>query len=131
MSPMATTTERVRINPDAEFDFLIPNLIEVQTDSYVDFLQADKAPHERERKGLQEAFLDIFPIKDYTGNLIMEFIEYTLGLDMCKKCPGLTMEIPQECLYEDCHYQEKECGFVTAGDRSYRIKYQPAECQKR
>jgi len=46
---MATTTERVRINPDAEFDFLIPNLIEVQTDSYVDFLQADKAPNERER----------------------------------------------------------------------------------
>ena len=124
-------TERVKINPAAEFDFLIPNLIEVQTDSYAEFLQADKAPQERERKGLQEAFLDIFPIKDYTGNLIMEFIKYTLGLDMCKKCPGLTMEIPQECLYEDCKYAEKECGFVQAGDRSYRIKYQPAECQKR
>ncbi|MBI4858771.1 MAG: hypothetical protein HY815_00630 [Candidatus Riflebacteria bacterium] len=121
----------MKINPAAEFDFLIPNLIEVQTDSYVDFLQASKAPQERERKGLQEAFLDIFPIKDYTGNLIMEFIEYTLGLDRCKKCPGPAQEVPQDCLFDDCRYEEKECGFVQFGDRYYRVKYRPEECQKR
>jgi len=125
------TMTRTRINPEAEFDFMIPNLMEVQLDSFNEFLQADKAPNGRARRGLQEAFMDIFPIKDYTGNLIMEFIEYTLGLDMCKGCPGLDMTPKQDCLFEDCSYEERECAFIEYGNRSYRIKYEPTACQKR
>ncbi len=45
-----------------------PNLIAIQTDSYKWFLE----------KGLKEAFEDISPIVDATGNLMLEFIDYTL-----------------------------------------------------
>jgi DNA-directed RNA polymerase subunit beta len=47
----------------------IPDLIEVQQKSYRWFL----------REGLQELFADISPIQDFTGNLVLEFIDYALG----------------------------------------------------
>ncbi len=47
----------------------IPDLIEVQQKSYSWFL----------REGLQELFADISPIQDFTGNLVLEFIDYALG----------------------------------------------------
>ena len=47
----------------------IPNLIEIQQKSYDWFLQ----------EGLREMFQDISPIQDFTGNLILEFLDYTLG----------------------------------------------------
>ena len=46
----------------------MPNLIEVQKDSYRWFLE----------KGLQEVFDDISPITDYTENLVLEFVDYYL-----------------------------------------------------
>ncbi|SKA92730.1 DNA-directed RNA polymerase subunit beta [Clostridium sp. USBA 49] len=52
----------------------MPNLIEVQLDSYQWFLD----------EGLQEVFDDINPITDYTGNLILEFVGYKLDLDNIK-----------------------------------------------
>ncbi len=47
----------------------VPNLIEVQRKSYDWFL----------KEGLLELFRDISPIQDFTGNLVLEFIDYTLG----------------------------------------------------
>ena len=47
----------------------LPNLIEIQTASYQWFLD----------EGLKEMFQDISPIQDFTGNLILEFIDYSLG----------------------------------------------------
>ena len=47
----------------------IPDLIEVQQNSYKWFLHA----------GLDELFADINPIKDFTGNLMLEFIDHALG----------------------------------------------------
>jgi len=47
----------------------MPNLIEIQQNSYEWFL----------REGLREMFRDISPIQDFTGNLILEFVDYTLG----------------------------------------------------
>lgn len=47
----------------------IPNLIEIQQKSYEWFLES----------GLREMFQDISPIQDFTGNLILEFIDYNLG----------------------------------------------------
>ncbi len=49
----------------------MPNLIEIQMKSYEWFLE----------NGLMEAFQDISPIQDYTGNLILEFIDYELNED--------------------------------------------------
>ncbi|AUN12847.1 DNA-directed RNA polymerase subunit beta [Paraclostridium sordellii] len=46
----------------------VPNLIEIQCDSYEWFL----------KEGLKEVFEDISPIEDYTGNLILEFVDYSL-----------------------------------------------------
>lgn len=46
----------------------VPNLIEIQVDSYKWFLE----------EGLKEVFTDISPIEDYTGNLILEFVDYSL-----------------------------------------------------
>ncbi|PAB56130.1 DNA-directed RNA polymerase subunit beta [Anaeromicrobium sediminis] len=46
----------------------MPNLIEIQRKSYEWFLE----------QGLREVFDDISPIQDYTGNLILEFIDYSL-----------------------------------------------------
>jgi DNA-directed RNA polymerase subunit beta len=47
----------------------MPNLIEIQQKSYQWFLD----------EGLREMFRDISPIQDFTGNLVLEFIDYSLG----------------------------------------------------
>ncbi|ALS26166.1 DNA-directed RNA polymerase subunit beta [Paenibacillus cisolokensis] len=47
----------------------VPNLIEIQQKSYEKFLEQD----------LLELFQDISPIQDFTGNLSLEFIDYSLG----------------------------------------------------
>ncbi|KYH31300.1 DNA-directed RNA polymerase subunit beta [Clostridium tepidiprofundi DSM 19306] len=52
----------------------IPNLIEIQLNSYDWFLQS----------GLNEVFDDINPIQDYTGNLVLEFVDYKLDEENIK-----------------------------------------------
>jgi len=52
----------------------MPNLIEVQLDSYKGFLD----------DGLREVFEDVNPITDYTGNLVLEFIDYKLDHENIK-----------------------------------------------
>ena len=64
----------------------IPYLIEIQKKSYKWFLE----------EGLKEVFKDISPITDYTGNLILEFIDYTLE-DNPKYCV-------EECKERDCTF---------------------------
>ena len=58
----------------------LPNLIAVQRTSFQWFLS----------KGLKEIFEDFSPIQDFTGNLVLEFFDYTLGepkysVDDCKE----------------------------------------------
>lgn len=57
----------------------LPDLIEIQKKSYGDFLQKDVKPEERENKGLQAAFLEVFPISDFSDTLTLEFVSYSLG----------------------------------------------------
>ena len=45
----------------------IPNLIEVQKNSYERFLQMNMLPEEREDTGLQAVFNSVFPISDFRG----------------------------------------------------------------
>ena len=56
----------------------LPDLVEIQYDSYRDFLQADVEPQARKNIGLQNVFKTMFPIKDYAGVADLEFVEYTL-----------------------------------------------------
>ena len=65
----------------------MPNLIEVQKDSYQWFLDA----------GLKEVFADISPIADYSGHLSLEFVDFTL----CEDDVKYTIE---ECKERDATY---------------------------
>ena len=66
----------------------IPNLIEMQKKSYERFLQRDIPPEERKEIGLQGAFKNVFPIRDFSGTSSLEFVKYA---------------------FEDAKYSEDEC----------------------
>ncbi len=62
----------------------IPNLIEVQRNSYQRFLQMDLLPSEREDGGLQSVFSSVFPIQDFRGLSQLDFVDYAIGNWECK-----------------------------------------------
>ena len=80
----------------------IPNLIEVQRESYNRFLQMDLIPEERDNVGLQSVFQSIFPVSDFRETATLEFVEYQIGNWQCK-CGNLE---GLEHLRTNC----KECG---------------------
>jgi DNA-directed RNA polymerase subunit beta len=57
----------------------LPYLIEIQKNSYDQFLQRDIAPAQRQNFGLQEVFKSVFPIKDFNETASLEFVSYALG----------------------------------------------------
>ncbi len=74
-----------------------PDLIEIQTKSYNDFLQENVPPAKREEKGLQAIFHEIFPIASYDGRFVLDFKKYRLDP------PEYTY---QEALYEGETYSK-------------------------
>ena len=56
-----------------------PNLIEVQLNSYVDFLQKDVPSVKRKNSGLQAVFTEVFPIESYDGKASLDFSHYEIG----------------------------------------------------
>jgi DNA-directed RNA polymerase subunit beta len=62
----------------------IPNLIEIQKNSYERFLQMRVLAAEREDAGLQSVFKSVFPITDLRENCSLEFVEYSIGNWECK-----------------------------------------------
>src|SRR5918911_565534 len=62
----------------------IPNLIEIQRDSYNRFLQMDLLPEEREQAGLQAVFRSVFPISDFRQTAELDFVEFHIGNWQCK-----------------------------------------------
>ncbi|MCD6338240.1 MAG: DNA-directed RNA polymerase subunit beta [Verrucomicrobia bacterium] len=57
----------------------LPNLIEMQLDSYKEFLQAGVSPEHRKNVGLQAVFNEVFPIESYDGKTTLEFVKYEIG----------------------------------------------------
>ncbi|MBM3255744.1 MAG: hypothetical protein FJZ08_05530, partial [Candidatus Omnitrophica bacterium] len=57
----------------------LPNLLDIQLDSYKDFLQIDIPQSERKYQGLQEVFIEMFPIENPNRSVRLEFISYSLG----------------------------------------------------
>ncbi len=53
-----------------------PDLIEIQTKSYRDFLQLDVPPAKREMRGLQAIFHEIFPVASFDGRYTLDFVKY-------------------------------------------------------
>ncbi len=58
----------------------VPDLIGLQTDSYVDFLQEGISPDKRKTVGLQEVFKEIFPIESFDQQCVLDFVRYELGV---------------------------------------------------
>ncbi len=56
-----------------------PNLIELQTNSYKEFLQLDITPGKRKNTGLQAVFTEVFPIESYDGKCVLDFDSYEIG----------------------------------------------------
>src|SRR5580700_4390693 len=56
-----------------------PNLIELQTNSYREFLQVETAPSRRKNTGLQAVFTEVFPIESYDGKCVLDFHSYDIG----------------------------------------------------
>ncbi len=56
-----------------------PNLIEIQIESYADFLQTHVPPSKREIKGLQAVFREVFPITSYDDKVTLDFSRYEVG----------------------------------------------------
>ncbi|MBI4656350.1 MAG: DNA-directed RNA polymerase subunit beta [Elusimicrobia bacterium] len=57
----------------------VPDLLEMQKQSFEWFLQLDVKPQDRKIQGLQASFLDVFPIESGDGAMTMDFIKYELG----------------------------------------------------
>jgi len=71
-------TERVHFGKIKEV-IAPPNLIELQTNSYREFLQTDTAPSRRKNMGLQAVFTEVFPIESYDGKCVLDFHSYEIG----------------------------------------------------
>src|SRR5690349_7485499 len=56
-----------------------PNLIEIQVNSYREFLQAEIAPSRRKNLGLQAVFTEVFPIASYDGKTELDYHSYEIG----------------------------------------------------
>src|SRR5437867_11753203 len=56
-----------------------PNLIEVQLNSYVEFLQKDVPASKRKETGLQAVFREVFPITSYDEKVTLDFVSYDIG----------------------------------------------------
>ncbi len=56
-----------------------PNLIEVQIESYAEFLQQDVPPSKRVVTGLQAVFKEVFPISSYDEKCVLDFSHYDIG----------------------------------------------------
>lgn len=72
------TIERVSFSKLKEVAEL-PCFLDIQRESFKNFLQLEKDPEKRENKGLQAIFNEVFPITDVHENYSLEFVKYTVG----------------------------------------------------
>src|SRR5216117_2070900 len=154
MAETKTNTSRERTNfSKIRTAIQIPNLIEVQKNSYERFLQMNMLPEEREDTGLQAVFNSVFPISDFRGVSTLEFISYSIGnweckcgnlkglhhlRSTCKSCGATIATNPFQAeptvMCSKCGTQNKnqvtfcnKCGDPV----QLNLKYDVAECQKR
>jgi len=76
----------------------MPNLIEVQKDSYKHFLQVEEPEGGREEVGIQAVFKSVFPISDFSGQSMIEYVSYDFDppkydVEECQQ-RGLTYSAP-------------------------------------
>ncbi|MCJ7487557.1 MAG: DNA-directed RNA polymerase subunit beta, partial [Candidatus Aminicenantes bacterium] len=132
--------------------FPMPDLLDIQTKSYAEFLQMDLLPDERKDTGLQAALKDVFPISDFKETTELEFLSYSIGTWECKcgRLKGVEnsrarCNACQTLLPADMEFAEKQvcpfCGVAKkielplcehCGDRvAVKLKYTPTECMQK
>jgi len=76
----------------------LPDLLNLQVDSWSDFIQKEIAPHARENKGLEAIFRSVFPVEDSHGNYRLDYQSYSIGLPKygIEECldRGVTYSVP-------------------------------------
>ncbi|HVU34318.1 MAG TPA: DNA-directed RNA polymerase subunit beta, partial [Opitutaceae bacterium] len=86
-----------------------PNLIEIQINSYLDFLQKGLPEKQRKPQGLEAVFREVFPILSYDERLTLEYVSYNLGdpknseLECLRE--GITYSVP---LYVKLRLREED-----------------------
>jgi DNA-directed RNA polymerase subunit beta len=72
-------TERINFGKIKEI-IAPPNMIELQTNSYAEFLQAEVPSSKRQKHvGLESVFREVFPIQSYDGKVILDYNSYEIG----------------------------------------------------
>src|SRR5213595_1802149 len=148
------TTSRERTNfSKIRTAIQIPNLIEVQKNSYERFLQMNMLPEEREDTGLQAVFNSVFPISDFRGVSTLEFISYSIGNWECKcgnlkglhhlrsTCKSCGATIATNPFQSEPTVMCPKCGTTNKNQVTFcnkcgdpvqlNLKYDVAECQER
>ncbi len=104
----------------------VPNLIEVQSSSFNDFVQLDYLPEERKSIGLEKVLRDIFPI-EYEDKLSLEYVSYELGFwaCICGKLTGIENRYQwscSSCNKSDCSRLNSDfsCTFCKKNTARYR-----------
>src|SRR5256884_2015898 len=154
MAETKTTTSRERTNfSKIRTAIQIPNLIEVQKNSYERFLQMNMLPEEREDTGLQAVFNSVFPISDFRGVSTLEFISYSIGNWECKcgnlkglhhlrsTCKSCGATITTNPFQSEPTVMCPKCGTMNKNQVTFcnkcgdpvqlNLKYDVAECQER
>jgi DNA-directed RNA polymerase subunit beta len=154
MAETKTNTSRERTNfSKIRTAIQIPNLIEVQKNSYERFLQMNMLPEEREDTGLQAVFNSVFPISDFRGVSTLEFISYSIGNWECKcgnlkglhhlrsTCKSCGATITTNPFQSEPTVMCPKCGTMNKNQVTFcnkcgdpvqlNLKYDVAECQER
>ncbi|MGZ6250407.1 MAG: DNA-directed RNA polymerase subunit beta [Candidatus Chromulinivorax sp.] len=92
----------------------VPNLIEVQSKSFNDFVQLDYLPSERKVMGLEKALRDVFPI-EHSDKLSLEYVSYELGNWACT-C-GLLTGIVNRYTWECSRCDKRDCSRLEDGQK--------------
>ncbi|TET06523.1 DNA-directed RNA polymerase subunit beta [Candidatus Dependentiae bacterium] len=105
----------------------VPNLIEIQSLSFNDFVQLDYLPEERKPIGLEKVLRDIFPI-EYEDKLSLEYVSYELGnwSCACGLLKGITNRYQwtcSACKKSGCSYlvHDQQCPYCKKNTASYKV----------
>jgi len=96
---MASIKKNPRVNftrTKNQIDY--PDFLEIQLQSFKDFMQVDTTPENRKNEGLFKVFAENFPVSDARNNFVLEFLDYYVdppryGIDECIE-RGLTYNVP-------------------------------------
>ena len=104
----------------------VPNLIEIQSTSFNDFVQFDYLPQERKLIGLEKVLRDIFPI-EYEDKMSLEYVSYELGrwACTCGKLTGIENRYQwscSSCKKSDCSRLSKDQACTFCKEKTARYK---------